>query len=204
MIIINHKGSFYKLINNIDIICCIFSAHFYIWIATFGTTNYGFKIFVQIALELTFLFNMIVNFLVDFVPPGENESEKSLSVIAERYFKNDFVRDLVPLLPINAIFSGLNGEDKYFRLFYLIKVVRVFYGLKHFDISLMINNMRQYFLFRSQEKMKNDQEVASDQLNDHNGLFKQLMIGYFLRIFKLIIVMMNISYFIGLFYLIFC
>ena len=112
IIIINHKSAFYRLLNTIDIICSIFSAHFYIWIATFGMDNNTYELVAQIVVELFFLFSMATKFLTDYVPPGEIEAEKNLSVIASRYFHNGFIWDFVPLLPINAVFSGLNGEDK--------------------------------------------------------------------------------------------
>ena len=75
LIIINHKNKYYRLIRQIEILSQIFSAHFYIWIATFDIEANHIKFYPQIGFELFFLVCTILKFFVDFIPQGETEAE---------------------------------------------------------------------------------------------------------------------------------
>ena len=44
----------------------------------------------------------------------------------------------------------------------------------------------------------------SEQLTDHNNIMRQIMLGYFFRIIRMILVIFTISYFIGTLWYIMC
>ena len=45
LIIISHKNVYYRFLRQIEILCQIFSAHFYIWIATFDIEEDSIKLY---------------------------------------------------------------------------------------------------------------------------------------------------------------
>lgn len=47
---------------------------------------------------------------------------ENLTLIAKKYLSNDFLLDLIPIIPITLIFFPHN---EYIRLFYLVKVTRI-------------------------------------------------------------------------------
>lgn len=52
--------------------------------------------------------------------------------------------------------------------------------------------------------LENHPELGEDVVNDHNQIEQLLHISYFLKTFKLIVIIFNISYFLGLVWIIFC
>jgi hypothetical protein len=55
-----------------------------------------------------------------------------------------------------------------------------------------------------QKKIKKDPELGEDQLNDHNSIEEMLMLGYFLKTMKLVTMILNISFFVGIFFYVIC
>jgi len=55
-----------------------------------------------------------------------------------------------------------------------------------------------------QKKIANDERLADDMDEDHNQIENLMIINYMLKTFKLIITIVNISFFIGMFWLIYC
>lgn len=58
----------------------------------------------------------------EYIPDGQRISEKRVSKIVRNYISSDFTNDALPLLPVTLITLHI---DKYFRLFYLVKIVRI-------------------------------------------------------------------------------
>ena len=151
-IIINHEGLFSLIWAFFDIICCLASSYFYLWLATFGENgnskicypelqdvekeqfNKESSTALQLTLtfELIFAFSMLTKFLTDYKPDGETEHVKSLTKITSRYLHGDFIFDFIPLIPLPFIFKNVFCQAK---LFYLIKSTRVIKGFKLFDVS---------------------------------------------------------------------
>lgn len=57
---------------------------------------------------------------------------------------------------------------------------------------------------RTERKIKNDPNVGEDTLNDHNNIEEIMLTGYTLKTLKLVIIILNLSYFLGLVWIIFC
>jgi len=151
-IIINHEGLFSLIWAFFDIICCLTSSYFYLWLATFGENGDSSKCYVDmsntdkeafnqqasfslrltVAFELIFAFSILTKFLTDYKPDGETEHVKSLSKITSKYLHGDFIFDLIPLIPLPFIFKNVFCQSK---LFYMIKCIRVLNGFKLFDVS---------------------------------------------------------------------
>jgi hypothetical protein len=86
----------------------------------------------------------------------------------------------------------------------MIKVLRVNTGFAYFNIGKIYTDVKDYFKYRLIQKIKNHPEIESDMYNNHNGLETQMIIGLLLKAFKLIIIIFNLSFFLGMFWLIYC
>jgi len=64
--------------------------------AAFGFDNLFFKVF----FEFVFLVDIALQFFTERVTLDTDVPERRLKVIAELYFKDRFVWDLIPLVPL--------------------------------------------------------------------------------------------------------
>lgn len=54
------------------------------------------------------------------------------------------------------------------------------------------------------KRIEKDPKLGEDQLNDHNSIEEMLMLGYFLKTMKLVTMILNISFFVGIFFYVAC
>lgn len=66
-----------------------------------------------------------------------------------RYLKGEFIRDLIPLLPLTFIFDN---DNKVVKLLYVVKVVRVLNGFEVFDTHRIYQSLH----YHSQQKLAKD------------------------------------------------
>ena len=86
-------------------------------------------------------------------------------------------------------------------LFYLLKMFRLAKGfriLNVYDLNKKIKGIYE----RRAKRIVMDPEIAEDQNEDHNKLNVQLNLFYLLKIFHIVIVIMNFAYLLGMFWLI--
>ena len=55
------------------------------------------------AIEFSFVVNLLVNFLVDFTVEGESNPTKDFNAIANRYVKGEFKRDIFAIIPFQFL-----------------------------------------------------------------------------------------------------
>ena len=102
-------------------------------------------------------------------------------------------------------FKKVLGDYKsYAKLSYLIKCLRIVNGFKLFNVSLMLASIKKYSQDRMRELIKNKPELADDMDQDNNQIEFLMMVNYGLKTLKLIILIINISFFLGMFWLIYC
>ena len=122
---------------------------------------------------------------------------RDLSKTAKRYFFNEMKYDLIPLIPFWYIV-----HFKYSRLFFLIKCVRIFKGLKLLDVAGFMRGLHSMFGRRLKYLVKNPR-TANDQDNDHNGIMKIIWISIIFKVFRMLVLIAVISYYFGTFFFIF-
>ena len=89
-------------------------------------------------MEITFLISMIVKFLTDYIPEGENKPTKDFVLIAKNYLNNGFIWDFIPLLPLNFILNTIDDRNyELVRIALFIKLIRIINGLKLFNIRFL-------------------------------------------------------------------
>ena len=108
----------------------------------------------SIIFETIFATNILVNFITDYIPDGEIIPERDLAKIADRYWHTDFLADLLPTFPFTFVFD--NSHSKYWRLFYLIKIIRLVKGIEIYDVQLMMDFLKEKNMARVMNNIEND------------------------------------------------
>jgi len=106
----------------------------------------------------------------------------------------------VTLLPF-TLFVEL---DPVWRHLYLIKVLRTFSAMKVFDVSKIFHNIKEFTRNQTIQRIERDPMFGEDTTNDHNQVENLLLAKFLLRTLKVIIIILNFSYFLGLSWLIIC
>lgn len=125
---------------------------------------------------------------------------RDIKKIAIRYIHNGFIMDLLMVLPFYQIF-GRKGNAK---LAYFIKTWRLVKGIRIFNVSQLISRIQKTQMENMTQKIKDNPEIGEDQYNDHNPIEEMLMLGYFLKTMKLVTMILNISFFVGIFFYVAC
>jgi hypothetical protein len=67
-----------------------------------------------------------------------------------------------------------------------------------------MRQVKMLFNRRLENIIKSDPELAENSDLDNNNIMLILMISYFFKTFKLVVIILTVSYFIGIFWYIFC
>ena len=73
-----------------------------------------------------------------------------------------------------------------------------------FDVTIILEKVKQGLRKITENKIKRDHSIAEDTLEDHNNIAMILIIGYFFKTAKLVIIILNISYFLAMFWIAYC
>lgn len=112
------------------------------WQASFGRPDRETNptlYFTEIVMESFFALSLLFNFFVELKIDGQVQAIRDFDIIAIKYIQGYFVFDLIPCIPFQ--FIDLDGEEK---LFYLLKIMRLYVGIQAFDISAIISFVGNY------------------------------------------------------------
>ena len=151
-------------------------------------------------MEIFFLISMYSNFMTDYLPEGSSEPVRDLQKIAIRYLKGDFFMQFLALIP----FTFFIEIDRVFVHLYLLKVSRAFNAIKFFDVQKIFNNIKMIVRNQTIAMITKDPLVGEDTSSDHNQVEFLLLVKYMIRTVKLVVIILNFSYFGGLSWLIMC
>lgn len=82
--------------------------------------------------------------------------------------------------------------------------MRLFIGFKVFNIPEIMKKVKRYFKARTDEKIAKDQDIGESMDLDSTNIKQIIIIGFLFKILKLIMIIFNISYFLGFFWYISC
>jgi hypothetical protein len=108
--------------------------------------------------------------------------------------------DLIPILPLQFLRLKNNRE----RLFFLLKVIRIFKGTKMLSQRKLMRVIKERQLQYITKRCEWDDEFANDIFNQRNQMEAILFTSYGLKTLELTIVLMHFSYMLGMFWLIMC
>lgn len=182
---------------------CFTSPYFYAWVALHGHEKderalYSFVII----FETIFMFNILFHFLTDYVPDGEISPERDLAKIAERYLHTEFRMDFIPTFPLTFFFD--NTSSKYWRLLYLIKVIRLIKGIEIYDVQMMMDYLKKKNTQNVLKNIENDPTLLQNLDLDLNKIDLLFNIRYLLKMIKLFLMIINVAYFTGVIWIIGC
>ena len=134
------------------------------------------------AVEFFFVCDLIFNFLQEYKDPETFENIRDHKKIALQYmFRGWFFIDLVSVFPFTVILQQDALLTKLFRLFRLPRLIKLI------DSSRFNQLLRSFF-----ESSSRDERIVA-----------QYMLMYFYKIFRLIIIAIIITYFLGCFWYLF-
>ena len=144
---------------------------------------------------------MLMNFITDFKVEGEKHATRDLISIAKHYLKNGFWVDFIPLIPIQLLMleEGMN-----IKLLYLPKTIRFIGGFEIFDVKNVYNAIKRYINNRITKIIETQPELAEDKDKSHHNIENQIKFYYGMKVLKLGLIIVNFSYFLGMFWIIFC
>ena len=121
------------LFGSVNIVLCIASSYFYMFLAVFGEPEGDVNLRnLNMFFEIYFSFSICFRFFTDYTEEGDTLPERNLHKISKRYFYSwSFVIDLIPLIPFNLFFDHVSRNSK---LFYTFKIIRMIKGLKVFNV----------------------------------------------------------------------
>lgn len=163
--------------------------------ATFGAENDWYQIF-----EVFYLLDLILNFFVEYKEEDETRVVREFHLTMINYIKNDFLIDLLPILPLEYLNLGGNMA----RHFFLIKVTRIRKGYQLISIKDIINEVKSYYQAENQKLIDSKSKLAENTLMDLNKVERIILIHHILKSMKLVILILNFSYFLSLSWLIVC
>ena len=178
-------------VTSLNAILCLISTYFYLWVACFDNDNY----YLMIGFESFFVMSMAFNFIIAFTPDGETQPNKNLAQISKRYLANGFVKDLIPLLPVPFLFDH---NSNFHHVSFLLKIIRIEKGFACFNVGSMMDAFKGRIKERTDKKIESDPLIGEDKINDHNNIEFIMITGYIFATLKLVIIILNCSYFLGL------
>lgn len=141
MMIISEKSKFSSRFMAAEVVICIISSFVYAWFSAFAVPEIKSTIFIIEALiESFFALSMLKVFFTDFTPEGQHMPNRNLADISKNYLQHDFFKDLIPLIPITLTFLDFH---MYVRLFYFLKVTRIFKAARIPISQLVLDNVKE-------------------------------------------------------------
>ena len=168
--------------------------------AAFGVQRGGFLGTLNYTYEAIFFISICLKFLYEYkIEDAEQPPVRDISKIGIRYLKGEFIYDFIPFIPLPEINMG-----GYERLFYLIKIMRLVNGFKVFSVPAIMEKINYFARKKLEDMIENDPVEAENTLKDNNKISSLIILKFLIQIFKLIIIILNISYFLGFLWFIYC
>ena len=112
----------------------------------------------------------------------------------------DFKWDFIPLLPLQ-LFTFKNKRE---NLFFLIKLLRIRKGMKMLDVTMLKFYIKAGLINRMERKIESDVHFANNMIEPMNPVESLMFSGYMLKSLQLTIILVNISYIMGMLFFILC
>ena len=116
---------------------------------------------ISLGLEIFFALNILLHFFLTY----EEETNKShihisdLNKIALHYLQTGFIRDLIPLIPFQVFY--MSGYE---RFFYIIKIIRLYSGLKLLNIPAIMSQVKYQYKKKLDRMVENDYLLGEDKI----------------------------------------
>ena len=125
--------------------CCLTSSYFYVILAAFpDALENQFIQNVNAVFEVTFVVTIFLSFFVTYTEVGQVEPVDDLAVVSMSYLTGQFIYDFIPVVPLQSL--SLAGYE---RLFYLIKLMRLYTGFR----LINVHHLKEYMERSNKQKL---------------------------------------------------
>ena len=169
------------------------------YFATFGERQEKWIIIINFIAEMMFLFDMIFNFLQEYLDDETYIIISDLKLISKRYLRGNFTFDLLAWIPFDIILSS--NPHRLYRLLKLLRIPRLAQLINVEQAKLIVNDVFQKRLLRD---IQNEKQVDMEVINQRHYPIKlalQLIKAY--EIVALVIIIFSTSFFFGILWHIF-
>lgn len=160
----------------------------------------------MIIFEIIFVVNIGLTFFVDFDSEGDGfgKAVREFDKIAKRYANGYFFVDVLTVIPFYRIVDHPHSYG-----LQIIKVVRVVRGLELLNVMAMMQKIKDYYksqLLKITNEQKNNANYNEKGMTmvDNNKIDQLILIGFWLGMVRLVLIIINFSYFIGMFFYLYC
>ena len=199
MLIIHHNSKFLAKWRNLETFLSFTSCFVYAWIAHFGIHK-EHETFI-VVIETIFAMQILSKFFTPYFEEGSVVPITNHWKICKYYLLGDFWFDFVPVIPFFAFYD--NSHEKFWRMLFLIKQLRITRGLKCINLMLLMHHVKEYFNNRMLDIIENDKILAEDKYQDNNNISLLIEINLWLKVAKLLFIIAVMSYYIGLIFFIY-
>lgn len=110
--------------------------------------------FMDQFFDYIFIFQMVLGVFVEYHYPSSQVVERDLKKLLKLYITvGTFPYDIVTVVPYNKMLKGAMSL-KYYRLFYLIKIIRVINGFEQLNPIKLMKHIKVFF--NKKQKNKNE------------------------------------------------
>lgn len=201
LLVINHNSPGYLAFNFFVTFCCLVSSYIAVYMACHRITMEGkgftLVVFIMYSFEAVFMLDIFVNFLLsyEYMSPLGKQVQRDVIEIAKHYLTTTFYKDLIPIVPLQMIELKNNRNT----LFYLIKLFRLAKGFRLLDVFYLMKKIKEIFKNYNENVqgvslLLKDEKLANNTNFDHNKIQLQLLIGYILKITRIVIEILNFAY----------
>lgn len=134
------------------------------------------------------------------MPDGSTRPVRDLEKISLNYLKTEFPTDFVAIIPFQLLSLKRRREN----LFFLVKIIRLLKGLRLFQVSAIMKQIKKIYNKHLQALVDSGHPSASSKLEDNTKIMTLLLYSYTLGTLRLVMLILNISYFLGIFWYILC
>lgn len=134
----------------------LFSSYFYLFLTAFREPQYHlhYDVYLDLSggIEIIFVIFSLLQFVKAYTPEYSEKGTsevRDLKKIANRYFENGFLLDLLSLLPFQFMTLPRHRE----RLLFLLKVVRIRRGFELFNIPKFMKVIKHHYEHKLKKKI---------------------------------------------------
>ena len=166
-------NKFYQAWCVFDMLNCLVSSYFYALIACLDhqTTKKSYT-GVVIYFETVFAISFVLNFFIEFYPDGSTIPVRNMRQIAFRYIQNEFVFDLIPLIPLPNLFRG--GRDYHW---YMVKIIRLSKCERLFNTTKIMNQFKLHKKVQIERELKKNPHLGDDMDSNLINITQLILIG---------------------------
>lgn len=183
-LVISHSSQIYQAFSIFIVLLCILSSFIYAFFAAFrydtDDSISGKMLFdqdeivimnnMEVIIEIIFVVDMATKFFVEYREESTNLLVRDISLISIRYIKNEFIMDLIPLLPLHSFFTF-----KFSHLLYILKCIRMLKTFQLLDTGRFMKHVKKYYEIQLL-KVCEDPALAENRDLDQNKIMRIIMI----------------------------